>query len=114
MYQKKEVYVKKIPRITFDDIFKEEKKNISNLSPDCCLFSFIKNRLEINYYSKNYLENLHNFDTCLSHYIWKGYFCGCKFNKNDNHSMINICKPIYDIVIHKVYDNEIIFLFSTL
>jgi hypothetical protein len=90
---------------------KKKKENNCILCRECCLFSFIKNRLDIDYYSKNYLEKkLHNFDTCLNHYIWKGYFCGCKLNKNDDHSMINMCKPMRDIVINKLYDNEIIFL----
>ena len=101
----------RIPRIIFNDIFKEKKKNISNSGPDCCLFSFIQRRLDIDYYSKTHLKKeQRNFDACLTHYIWKGYFGGCMLNKTDNHSMVNICKPVHDVVVNKLYDNEIIFL----
>ena len=99
-----------IHRINFDEIFKLNKKIIDVNKNDCCLFSLIKNRLDTKYYSR--CAGISNdFDKCLNHYIWKGYFAGCKLNKNDNHSMIEICKPLYKVIINKEYDIDIIFLF---
>ena len=99
-----------IPRIEFDEIFKSNRKNIEISKNDCCLFTFIKNRLDTKYHSKS-INIPNNFDKCLNHYICKGYFAGCKLNENDNHSMVEICKPLYKVIINKKYDIDIIFLF---
>lgn len=107
---------KKIPRISYDDMFKNTQTSEENVivaedcKEDCCLFSFIENRLDVNFYAKEY-KTSPIFDNCLNHYIWKGYFCGCKLNINDNHSMVNMAKPLRDVIIHKKYDKDIIFLY---
>lgn len=102
---------KKIPRINYENMFKTTENNkVDECDKDCCLFSFIKNRMDINFYSKEYYTR-ELFDYCLNHYIWKGYFCGCKLNASDNHSMIDMAKPLRDVIIYKKYDKDIIFLY---
>ena len=107
---------KKIPRISYTDMFKNVETientvvDSADCKEDCCLFSFIENRLDVNFYAKEF-KTPPIFDHCLNHYIWKGYFCGCKLNNNDDHSMVNMAKPLRDVIIHKKYDKDIIFLY---
>ncbi len=105
-----------IPRIDFNDIFTDDKTITNKPIDDCCLFSFISNRLDPDFYIENYIKDRNptadKEQICIKHYIWNGYFCGCKLNENDDHNMWDICEPLRRVIFDKKYDMKLLYLYN--
>lgn len=111
------VVCNKIPRIKPSEIYVENKKVIDCDKTDCCLYSFIQNRIDLDYYSTQ-CDIPKNCDmlNVIYHYITTGFYIGQQLNSNDNHSMVDLdcIHKLRDFSVAKNYDIDLVLLYLLL